>query len=68
MKICVSYIKNYKKGDKFVIRRSLVRELIEAGIPEDVAELINEQDTIMWRNWEIDGDTIFVAQVIKDED
>lgn len=66
MKVCVSWVKSYNKPSPYLIRQALVKELIEIGIPNEVAELIAHQDSIVWRDWEMDGDVIFTAQILPD--
>ena len=64
----MGWVKNYNKPSPYLIRQELVKELINIGVPEEVAALIVHQDTIVWRDWEMDGDVIFTAQILTDGD
>lgn len=64
MKVCVGWVKKYDKPNAFMVRQDLCAELIDSGIPEEVAQLICHQDTIVWKKPEMDGDVIFTAQIL----
>lgn len=67
IRLCLSWVKTYKKADAFMLRKTFSDELIDAGMPESVAELLTHQDIAQWVDHRIDCDVVFVAQILFDE-
>ena len=63
-KLCVTYVKIFKKARPMQVAPDFIKELVKAGMPEDMAEELLESGKVIWEEDKIDHRIIYAAEII----
>jgi len=67
MKLCLTYVKTLKKPPKCHARREFIKHLIKVGMPENLQNVLIDQNYVTWEKADIDSNTIFAAEIIDQD-
>ncbi len=65
MKVCLTYVKIFKKPDPHTTTQKFVEKLVDAGMSEENSESLLDTGRVIWETDELDCKTIYADEIIK---